>query len=220
MNNQKFSSGDNVIKDGKLIGEFEKLYQNIEDPWNQSEKHNTKDTCRQISIMLCERLRESHGANRIIELGCGFGFITDQLRQRRFDSIGIDISETAILKAREKNPSSNFEVRNYNDFEFYSRFNPDIIIMAQLTWYILDTLDMYLEQLKAYAARAGKPIFFIHLLATYKKGVQTYGVDKFTTYDEILSYFNLRYLESGFVKTTLTEDTNSQNTYFLAQVNP
>ena len=39
MNNQKFSSGDYVIKDGKLIGEFEKLYQNIEDPWNQYQRY-------------------------------------------------------------------------------------------------------------------------------------------------------------------------------------
>ena len=92
--------------------------------------------------------------------------------------------------------------------------------MAHLTWYVLDTLDMYLELLKAYAASQGKPIFLIHLLATYKKGVQKYGADKFTTYDEILNYYNLRYLESGVSQTALAEHPNSQNTYFLAQVNP
>lgn len=218
MNNQKFSSGHYVIKDGKLIGEFEKLYQNIEDPWNQSEKHNIKDTCRQISIMLCKRLSESHGANRIIELGCGFGFITDQLRQRGFDSIGIDISETAILKAREKNPSSNFEVRNYNDFEFYSRFNPDIIIMAQLTWYILDTLDEFLSALRTYALSRQKPTFLIHLLATYKPGTQEYGTEKFTNLDENLKYFNMQYLEYGFIKTVRDDDPDSQSTYFIAKI--
>lgn len=80
MDHYKINSADYVIKQGKLIGDFEKFYQNVEDPWGQSEKHNTLDTFRQMSIILCERLRESHGANKVIELGCGFGFITDQLR--------------------------------------------------------------------------------------------------------------------------------------------
>ena len=104
-------------------------------------------------------MRKSHRASVVNELGCEYGFRFDQLRQRSFDSIGIDISETAILKAREKNPSSNFKVRNYNDFEFYSSSNPDIIIMAQLTWYVINSLDLCLEQLKAFATREGNPIF-------------------------------------------------------------
>ena len=29
---------DFVIKDGKFIGEFEKMYQNFDDPWNQKKK--------------------------------------------------------------------------------------------------------------------------------------------------------------------------------------
>ena len=27
-----------VIEDGKLVGKFEEMYQNIEDPWNQTKK--------------------------------------------------------------------------------------------------------------------------------------------------------------------------------------
>ena len=57
--------------------------------------------------------------------------MTDQLRKQGFDSIGIDISNTAILKAKKLFLSSNFEVKNFNDFDFYSSFNPDIIIMAE-----------------------------------------------------------------------------------------
>ena len=29
---------DLVIKDGKFVGEFEKMYQEFSDPWNQSEE--------------------------------------------------------------------------------------------------------------------------------------------------------------------------------------
>jgi len=146
--------------------------------------------------------------------------MTDQLRKQGFDSIGIDISNTAILKAKKLFPSSNFEVKNYNDFDCYSIFNPDIIIMAELTWYILDSLDLYLSDLKNFFALCSKPIFLIHLLATYKKGTQKYGLEKFSTYDEVLKYFDLKYIESGFISTNKVDYPDSQNTYFVAHVNP
>jgi hypothetical protein len=61
-------------------------------------------------------------------------------------------------------------------------------------------------------------VFLIHLLATYEPGVQKYGADKFTNLDEIIKYFNLEYLEYGFVKTVTEFDDKSQGTYFVAKV--
>jgi predicted TPR repeat methyltransferase len=166
---------DFVIKDGELIGNWEGLYTSFEDPWNQSRSDHTGDSCRQLAIIWCQKLRSLYGVNRTIELGCGFGFMTDSLRQLDFESVGVDISHSAILKAKSINPNSNFEVKNYNDFNFYNNFKPDIIIMAELTWYVLDSLESYLLELKNFAKSSSKPIFLIHLLATYKIGVQKYG---------------------------------------------
>ena len=41
---------------------------------------------------------------------------------------------------------------------------------------------------------------------------------KFTNLDEIIKYFNLEYLEYGFVKTVTEFDDKSQGTYFVAKV--
>jgi hypothetical protein len=90
--------------------------------------------------------------------------------------------------------------------------------MAELTWYILDTLDEFLSGLRAYALSRQKPTFLIHLLTTYKSGVQKYGNEKFTDLVEILKYFNMQYLEYGFIKIVRDDDPDSQGTYFIAKI--
>ena len=209
---------DFVIRDGNLVGNWEGLYNTFEDPWHQSQLDHAFNTRRQIAILNCQKLKDIHGDLKVLELGCGFGFITDRLRSMGFETLGIDISQTAIRKASALHPLSNFKEQNYNNFEIYNEFNPDIIIMAELTWYILESLEQYLKDLKKYAISRSTPIFLIHLLATYKPGVQKYGLDKFTNHDEILEYFGMNYLESGFIATQNEDDNDSQGTYFIAEV--
>jgi hypothetical protein len=90
--------------------------------------------------------------------------------------------------------------------------------MAELTWYTLDSLDSFVSGLKTYALKRAKPTFLIHLLATYKPGIQKFGTEKFSTLEEILDYFNFQYLESGFIKTVRDDDPDSQGTYFIARI--
>jgi SAM-dependent methyltransferase len=209
---------DYVIKDGKLIGDFEGLYKKFDDPWNQSSVDQIFDSRKQLALLACLRLRDQHNASRVIELGCGFGFLTDQLKERGFNSVGTDISSTSIQAAKQKNPNSRFEVAAYNDFDFLRNFNPDIVLMAELTWYTLDTLDEFLSGLEDYARQRLRPTFLIHLLTTYEPGIQKYGADKFTNLQEILKYFNMQYLEYGFIKTAKEADQESQGTYFVAKI--
>ena len=168
--------------------------------------------------MACARLKATHEVSKVIELGCGFGFLTDKLRVQGFSSLGTDISPTSIEKAKEKNPESHFQVADYDDFNLMNSFNPDIIIMAELTWYVLDSLDEYISNLNSYAILRKKPTYFIHLLATYEEGTQKYGSDKFTNLEEILAYFKMQYLESGFIKTVREDHEKSQGTYFIAKL--
>lgn len=51
-------------------------------------------------------------------------------------------------------------------------FNPDVVLMAELTWYTLDTLDEFLSSLRTYALSRQKPTFLIHLLTTYKPEIR------------------------------------------------
>jgi predicted TPR repeat methyltransferase len=209
---------DFVIRDGNLVGDWEGLYSSFEDPWHQSRLDHIFDTRRQIAILNCQKLNSIYGNLKVLELGCGFGFLTDRLRKKGFETLGIDISQTAIGKASAMHPLSNFEMQDYNNFDTYYRFNPDIIIMAEITWYILESLEQYLLDLKKYAISRSKPTFLIHLLATYKQGTQKYGLEKFTNHEEILEYFGLSYLESGFIATQREDDKESQGTFFVAEI--
>jgi SAM-dependent methyltransferase len=207
---------DYVIKDGKLIGDFDGLYKNFDDPWHQS--RDDHDSRRILSLSWCIELRKKFGCNRVIEIGCGFGHLTEQLRQHNFASVGIDISKVAIDKAREINPSSNFINAQINDFKKMSQFDPDIFLMAEITWYVLDDLNKFIENLQIYKRQRDKPTFLIHLLTTYAPGVQKYGLEKFTNLEEIKKYFNLAYLESGYIQTPRKDDLHSSGTYFVAEI--
>jgi len=209
---------DFVIKDGKLIGDFEGLYKNIEDPWHQSRNDQLHDTRRNLAVNWCDRLKQEYGANRVIELGCGFGHLTQTLHKRSFSVIGTDISKTAINKARAIHSSATFINCALSEFDKLEQFDADIYLMAEITWYVLDDLDNFIKNLKKAKRQRKKPIFLIHLLTTYATGIQKYGADKFTNLDEILKYFNLDYLESGLIKTPREDDVNSQGTYFIAKL--
>jgi len=208
---------DYVISNGKFIGDFETMYENCEDPWHQSEPDHIFDSRRQIAINFCNRLRSKYSISKVVELGCGFGHLTESLRKSNFDVIGTDVSKTAIDKASKLYPDAKFKQLNFNDFDELFSLQPNILIMAEITWYILEDLDEFLIRLKQYSKQSKTPVFLIHLLATYEPGVQKYGADKFTNLEEIIRYFNLEYLEYGFVKTVTSFDDKSQGTYFVAK---
>ncbi len=209
---------DYVISNGKLVGDFEGMYENFDDPWHQSAQDHIFDSRRQIAINYCNRLRSKYGVSKVVELGCGFGHLTESLRKNGFDALGTDISKTAIKKASNLYPESRFKQLSFNDFDNLFSLKPSILIMAEITWYILDDLDQFLVRLNEYAKQSQEPVLLIHLLATYEPGVQKYGADKFTNLEEIIKYFNLEYLEYGFVKTVTSFDDKSQGTYFVAKV--
>ena len=209
---------DYVISNGILIGEWEKLYNDFEDPWMQSRHDHVFDSRRQLTIIACKRLREQFTSSNVLELGCGFGYITRQLADLNFNAMGIDISKSAIRKAKIKHPKSEFKVSKFNNFEIIYDFQPDIIIMAELTWYILEELEDFLSKLKTYASSRNRPVFLIHLLAVYKPGVQKFGIDKFTNHEEILDYFDLEYLESAYVATKRPDDFDSAGSWFVARI--
>ncbi len=208
---------DYVISNGKFIGDFEAMYENCEDPWHQSEPDHIFDSRRQIAINFCNRLRSKYSISKVVELGCGFGHLTESLRKNNFDVIGTDVSKTAIDKASNLYSDAQFKQLNFNDFDELFSLKPNILIMAEITWYILEDLDEFLIRLKQYSKQSKTPVFLIHLLATYEPGVQKYGADKFTNLEEIIKYFNLEYLEYGFVKTVTSFDNKSQGTYFVAK---
>jgi len=132
------------------------------------------------------------GVKKVVELGCGLGFFTKRIHSEGFDVLGVDISPTAIQKAKQNHPECNFRVGDILDYDNYTP-SPDVIIFAHIVWYVLEKLDAFLELMKT----SFPDVYFISLDTFYPPGVQKYGREKFTNLSEMMSYFGMNYLEWG-----------------------
>ena len=208
---------DYVIKDGKFIGDFEAMYTNCEDPWFQNKEENLSSSRRIIIKNWIKKINIKNKV-KVCEIGCGYGHITSDLNNEGISCIGTDISSTAINKARNLHKNSKFEVVNFDDFDFYKSQNINIFLMAEITWYVLPKLRIFLKKLKEYKKINDEPIYLIHLLTTYPKGVQKYGKDYFFDLEGILKFFKLEYLESGYFVSGKNYKHQTKNTFFIAVV--
>ncbi len=180
---------DYVIKNGKLIGEFEEMYKDYNDPWGQSGEMMATD--KAIALNLIRKVC----AQRVLEIGCGLGHFTKCISEVSNKTLGIDISRTAIKKAKHNYPECEFITGDILDYRIYQDFQPDLIIMAEITWYILDSLEQFIEYIKS----VFPDIYLIHILTVYPSGSQKYGKEKFTNLNEIMAYFKMNYIEWGEV---------------------
>lgn len=214
----KNSHNDFVIKNGTLIGDFENLYQSFDDPWSQSKFSDELDAQRALIFNSCRRIRKEFHLNRVVELGCGFGIFADFLRRDGFAAVGIDIADSAINRARDEHPETIFIQGDIGDFERIEQFDPEIYLMMEITWYVLDQIDSFIDKLKLKAAAQEKPIFLIHLLSTYAPGEQQYGKEMFTNLDEILCHFSLNYTEYAELTFNYSDADPAIGTYFTAKI--
>lgn len=99
---------DYVIKDRRLTGDFEGLYRDFKDPWNQSRIDHILDSRRQLTLIICKKLKGINDSKKVIELGCGFRFMIEQLRELGFTAIGTDVAVGAIDRAMLLHPNSEF----------------------------------------------------------------------------------------------------------------
>ena len=197
---------DYVIKDGKLVGEFEEMYQDFDDPWEQTTREKWASE-KAVALNLIKKLN----AKKVIELGCGLGHYTHKIQEIGVDVLGVDVSKTAIDKAKSNYTDCDFAVGDILDFSIYKEYQPDIIVMAEITWYILDKLDEFIAYLSAELPNT----YLLHLLTTYPDGVQQYGKDKFTNLKQIMSYFKMEYFEWGEI--SYPEMGGCKRTYFIGK---
>jgi SAM-dependent methyltransferase len=197
---------DYVIRDGRLVGEFEEMYRDYADPWRQTTREKFGSD-KAIALNLLARLKQEFGARRVVELGSGLGYFTARIADLGFEVTGLDVSETAIAKARAKHPDIPFRVAPFKEFDIVRELAPDIIVMGEITWYVLDDLRAFVSFIREELPNC----FLLHLLVTYPAGAQQYGQGFFTDLDGILRFFDMRVLESGEVRLA----RGGRRTYFL-----
>ena len=175
---------DFVIKDGAFIGEFEQMYKKVENPWHQEDEMYSSNISRRA---VCHFI-EKYEINSIVEWGCGLGKTSNFIKEHTNRSInitGVDISETAIKKARERYRDIDFVQDDISHISNYRNY--DCIFLSEITWYLLE--DNILNNLfETLSKNSDGTTYFFHQLSFYKKGVQKYGADYFTNIDEFIDF--------------------------------
>jgi SAM-dependent methyltransferase len=88
------------------VGEFEKMYKDEDkdcfDSWHQEDS-------RQLNRNIALSIINGWNFNNVLDIGCGKGALTHLLKKNNNRVLGIDISETAIEKAKARYPDIEFE---------------------------------------------------------------------------------------------------------------
>ncbi len=183
---------DYVIKNGKFIGKFEEMYQDIEDPWNQTKKNYVESNIsRQV---VCNYIK-LFNIQSIAEFGCGLGKTADFIkRNTNIEVLGIDISKTAIEKAQNNYPNIQFieddisNITKYNDCQCF--------FFSEITWYLLE--NQKLDNLIFLIKKSLKGKYLIHNL-TFYKGQQKYGLEYFSDVDSFIDFVPFKLITKTIV---------------------
>ena len=195
----KVKNSDYVFKEinGNLefVGDFDSLYKNEDDPWNQSAKngeisnyhlHSRKRLTNQLKNIDC--VSSKYPAYSIFEIGCGLGYTTNDI-QRSLSTAkvtGADISSVAITKAQKLFPNLNFVQANICDSNFSFEKKQDIVILNQLLWYILECFPVSLKNCFDLLKKDGKLVFSQGFLQSKQK----YAAEICDGFDGLVGYLN------------------------------
>jgi SAM-dependent methyltransferase len=196
---------DFVIKDGAFIGKFEDMYKQFDDPWMQSSQPNP------YSRMACIQTMQKFGIHSVVEWGCGLGYYADAIHKHTgVIPKSLDISPSAIEKAKKLFPHLDFDVADISQLAQYASY--DAILFAEITWYVLPELQKIFDEMLRHMQ--GK--YFLHNLVFYK-GTQRYGTEYFTNLASFIEYVPFKLL--GYCEAT-TEQDSTIETHTVFRIEP
>ncbi len=165
---------DYVIKDGKFIGAFEEMYQNVDDPWHHGD---ASDIQYDLALHLTNKHGICKGGGLVLDIGCGKGAFSARLKHQmpKAHILAVDISPTAIRKAEQK----------------CGRFGIKFQVMDIQKEYknITERFDLIVRSLARRALKSDG-----HLLINqcfYKPEEQRYGKETVATIEDMLNLVNL-----------------------------
>jgi SAM-dependent methyltransferase len=138
---------DYVFKDGRFIGRFDEMYQHSSEvPWAQDKLVNS--VMADIDIAILKQVK----CESICEVGCGLGYFANrthkELRSQGGGAIhftGIDISKTAIEKAKRMFPEILFIEADLMLERPLQGKHFDIVIIKEVVWYVCHGLNNFLQ---------------------------------------------------------------------------
>ncbi len=193
------------IVNGRHIGNYERMYQECDDPWEQT----TREAFAPDKAVILDILKREKAA-RVLDIGCGLGLFSSRIRRETGAKVvALDVSKTAIARARQMYPGVFFLPGHITDYWIAEEFRPDVIVLAEIMWYVLDHIDDFFK----FAGKHLPGVGIAATFTTYPPGVQKYGADKFTTLEGAMERFGLNYLDWGTCRAAGKNDRN----YFFAR---
>ena len=123
-------------------GEFETMYQDIDDPWGCGEFSDSLN-----NKIFCEMIFHNRNFSDILDIGSALGELTDRLYRYNRGGVvtGWEISKTATNKATKKYPSILFENRNIMTEKISKEY--ELITISEVLWYLLESIEMVFDNL-------------------------------------------------------------------------
>ncbi|MFM2231033.1 MAG: hypothetical protein RL607_2291 [Bacteroidota bacterium] len=98
---------------------------------------------------------------RILDLGCGYGALLNYLPKDKYTFyLGVDLSDTAILKARKKKyPNAVFKVADLHQFKTEEKF--DLLVLNEVLYYLDNRMEV-VKQLSLFTTPNAKMIVSLY----------------------------------------------------------
>ena len=191
----------------EFVGDFESLYKNEDDPWNQSGKdgeisyyyaHSRKSLANQLKKI---------NPDSLLEVGCGLGYTTEIIQESLPECrvIGMDISSFSISKAATLFPNLDFMSGDISEINFHSDIKYDVVILNQLLWYILESLSETFENCFSILNPNGR----IMISQAFLQTPQKYGKDICDGFDGLISYLGKNMADRFGIEYSNLDDSNS-----------
>jgi len=173
-------------------GDFEGLYLNDEDPWGQSATNREEYLIsRKSQLSILQRYKP---VGSLLDIGCGLGITTDYY-SKMYKVAGMDISQTAVKKAKERYPNIPFfchDIRRVtSEVEKY-----DFVILNQALWYVLKEFDQVLQAITGILKNDGCLLISNFI---FDRKDQQFGNEYFSGHLEILSWVEREAKDKNFV---------------------
>lgn len=156
-------------EDGTLsfVGDFEGYYRSDDDPWgqegNDDRLHEYYAFSRSRILDAVESIVNSKAKGLdILEVGCGLGYVSSKLYTELSGNVnvtGMDVSPTAIKKAKTLFPSLEFIIGDIRSECLKVERKYDIVLMVEVLWYILERLPQVFTNINSLLKSKGILIF-------------------------------------------------------------
>jgi len=211
-NKTQLASSDFIFiqkKDGSLVfkGNFEGLYQNDDMPWGQSGNDERLNMYYKVSReTIVEVVSKRYVKGTLLEVGCGLGFVCNMLHESLpgIRISGMDISKTAISKAKKLFPDIKFYEGDICDKNINIINSYDIVLMNEVLWYILKKIDCAFENLKSFVSNKG-----ILIISNGYLPEQRYGKNIINGFNGLINYLaNNHFNDMQFLEAFYNDNEN------------